>query len=449
MGVRWKLIRAPLTILYRMMYLFVECAAGISLPYTIRLGRRVRIWHHGGIIIHARSIGDDTQIRQNTTMGIASVDRHLEIPTIGDRVDIGCGACILGGVTVGDEQDRRECRGDRRRPGGLDRRGRPGPDRPPTGPGGRPVKRRRRRGDRSERGERLRRCLASLAESGPEVEGDRLRRLGLDRRQRRAGPVDGRRGGRARHGPAVLGGQGEERGVRPAQGGRARGSARAVRRRRLRGRRRLDRSGRLELEARPEAAVVCGRRRESTPTGRSTTAWPTWSGTRPSARRLACGGDAMMRVEAFEAVGGFDPTAAAGEEPELCQRLRKAGLDRLAGRRRDDPARPGDDPVPPVVAPPVPDSATTAWTSRPGSPDERSNGCSPEGWPARGPGRSAGPSAVAGGGPRRGRWSLGSVGGLVGGGLAALVDAAPGPPAGGQGPPLGSTAPGRRWLMGP
>jgi serine O-acetyltransferase len=98
-----KVIRAPLTILYRLMFLFVECAAGISLPYTIRLGRRVRIWHHSGIILHARSIGDDVQIRQNTTMGIASVDRPHDIPTIGDRVDIGCGACILGGITVGDD----------------------------------------------------------------------------------------------------------------------------------------------------------------------------------------------------------------------------------------------------------------------------------------------------------------------------------------------------------
>lgn len=102
-GFGWKLVRAPLTILYRIAYLFVECAAGVSLPYTVRLGRRVRIWHHGGIILLARSIGDDVQIRQNTTMGIASVDHHLEIPTIGDRVDIGCGACILGGVTVGND----------------------------------------------------------------------------------------------------------------------------------------------------------------------------------------------------------------------------------------------------------------------------------------------------------------------------------------------------------
>lgn len=100
---RPKLIRAPLTILYRLMYLFVECAAGISLPYTIRMGRRVRIWHHSGIILHARSIGDDVHIRQNTTMGIANMDRHLDLPVIGNRVDIGCGVCILGAVTVGDD----------------------------------------------------------------------------------------------------------------------------------------------------------------------------------------------------------------------------------------------------------------------------------------------------------------------------------------------------------
>jgi serine O-acetyltransferase len=103
MGVRFKPFRAPLTIIYRLMYLFVEVTAGISLPYTIALGRRVRIWHHSGIIINARAIGDDVHIRQNTTIGVISIERAREIPTIGHRVDIGCGACILGGVTVGDD----------------------------------------------------------------------------------------------------------------------------------------------------------------------------------------------------------------------------------------------------------------------------------------------------------------------------------------------------------
>lgn len=38
-----------------------------------------------------------------------------------------------------------------------------------------------------------------------------------------------------------------------------------------------------------------------------------------------CGGDALMRREALEQTGGFDETLIAGEEPELCLRLRSAG----------------------------------------------------------------------------------------------------------------------------
>jgi glycosyltransferase involved in cell wall biosynthesis len=48
-----------------------------------------------------------------------------------------------------------------------------------------------------------------------------------------------------------------------------------------------------------------------------------WNG--PAGQIDACGGIAMYRVAAFREVGGFDPSVAAGEEPELCSRLRKAG----------------------------------------------------------------------------------------------------------------------------
>lgn len=102
MSIRPRFVRLPFTIVYRLLNLFVECAAGISLPYYVRVGRRVRLWHHSGMILHAASIGDDVHIRQNTTFGIASVERNHDYPTIGDRVDIGCGACILGNVTIGD-----------------------------------------------------------------------------------------------------------------------------------------------------------------------------------------------------------------------------------------------------------------------------------------------------------------------------------------------------------
>ena len=40
---------------------------------------------------------------------------------------------------------------------------------------------------------------------------------------------------------------------------------------------------------------------------------------------LFCGGDVLMRRAALEAVGGFDDNLIAGEEPELCARLRAAG----------------------------------------------------------------------------------------------------------------------------
>jgi serine O-acetyltransferase len=102
MAIRPGLARVPFSALYRLLYLFVECAAGISLPSYVRVGRRVRLWHHSGMILHAHSIGDDVHIRQNTTFGIASTDRYLDYPIIGDRVDIGCGACILGRVAIGE-----------------------------------------------------------------------------------------------------------------------------------------------------------------------------------------------------------------------------------------------------------------------------------------------------------------------------------------------------------
>lgn len=73
------------------------------LPYTVPIGRRVRIWHHGGIVIHARAIGNDVTLRHNTTLGVARAGENWDLPVIGDRVDIGCGGCILGDVRVGDD----------------------------------------------------------------------------------------------------------------------------------------------------------------------------------------------------------------------------------------------------------------------------------------------------------------------------------------------------------
>jgi GT2 family glycosyltransferase len=77
------------------------------------------------------------------------------------------------------------------------------------------------------------------------------------------------------------------------------------------------------IEQRPDAAVVCGRRREQHPSASVYNLLCDFEWNTPVGEALACGGDALMRVEAFEAVGGFRPQLIAGEEPELCVRLRE------------------------------------------------------------------------------------------------------------------------------
>ena len=79
------------------------------------------------------------------------------------------------------------------------------------------------------------------------------------------------------------------------------------------------------LLARPDLAVVCGRRRERFP---QVSVWnrladAEWD-TPPGAAR-ACGGDALMRFAPVLQVGGYRDDLIAGEEPELCLRLARAG----------------------------------------------------------------------------------------------------------------------------
>jgi glycosyltransferase involved in cell wall biosynthesis len=78
-----------------------------------------------------------------------------------------------------------------------------------------------------------------------------------------------------------------------------------------------------ELAAKPDVAAVCGRRRERYPTATiynqlCDIEWDTAIG-----ETKACGGDSMIRATAFQQVEGFNPALIAGEEPEMCLRLRQ------------------------------------------------------------------------------------------------------------------------------
>lgn len=79
------------------------------------------------------------------------------------------------------------------------------------------------------------------------------------------------------------------------------------------------------LDQNPGVAVACGRRRERLPGASIFNRMCDWEWDTPVGETRACGGDALVRARAFEEIGGFDPTLIAGEEPELCVRLRHAG----------------------------------------------------------------------------------------------------------------------------
>lgn len=96
-----KALRAPATAAYLVAEYAVRAVWGIELRWTTQLGRRVRIWHQN-CVIGARSIGDDVHLRQYTTIGITSSKTPNEKPVIGSNVNVGAGAIILGGITIGD-----------------------------------------------------------------------------------------------------------------------------------------------------------------------------------------------------------------------------------------------------------------------------------------------------------------------------------------------------------
>lgn len=79
------------------------------------------------------------------------------------------------------------------------------------------------------------------------------------------------------------------------------------------------------LLANTRYAVACGRRRETRPDQTIFNRLVDREWETPVGDALACGGDALMRCAAFDGVGGFSDELIAGEEPELCIRLRAAG----------------------------------------------------------------------------------------------------------------------------
>ena len=75
----------------------------IQISPATKIGKGFYIGHWGSIVVNARSLGDNVNIIQTCTIGVAYRGEHGGIPTIGDNVYIGAGARIFGGITIGND----------------------------------------------------------------------------------------------------------------------------------------------------------------------------------------------------------------------------------------------------------------------------------------------------------------------------------------------------------
>jgi serine O-acetyltransferase len=101
--IKSALIRKPFSLLYKILYKFIQVITGIELPCEVTVGKNFRIDHFGGIVISGfASFGDNCVIRDGVTVGLRRVDDPVA-PQIGNNVDIGTGAKVLGGITIGDD----------------------------------------------------------------------------------------------------------------------------------------------------------------------------------------------------------------------------------------------------------------------------------------------------------------------------------------------------------
>lgn len=100
--IRNSIIRKIFSFLYKILYKFTQIVTGIELPCEVTIGKNFRIDHFGDIIISGfAKFGDNCIIRNGVTIGLRDIDDPTA-PIIGNNVNIGAGAKILGRITIGD-----------------------------------------------------------------------------------------------------------------------------------------------------------------------------------------------------------------------------------------------------------------------------------------------------------------------------------------------------------
>lgn len=108
---RWRytvkpaILRKLFSLLYKISYKFIQIITGIELPCEAEVGDNFIIDHFGGIVISGYAkFGNNCRIRNGVVVGLKNVSKPIA-PQIGDDVDIGAGAKILGPITIGNRVD--------------------------------------------------------------------------------------------------------------------------------------------------------------------------------------------------------------------------------------------------------------------------------------------------------------------------------------------------------
>lgn len=100
--VRPAVLKKLFSLIYRVLFKLVQILTGIELPCEVPVGKNFVIDHSGGIVISGFArIGDNCRIRNGVVIGLARVGEPCA-PVIGNNVDIGAGAKILGNIRIGN-----------------------------------------------------------------------------------------------------------------------------------------------------------------------------------------------------------------------------------------------------------------------------------------------------------------------------------------------------------
>lgn len=101
-GVKPTVLRKLLSAVYKILFKLVQIVTGIELPCEVQLGHGFVIEHSGGIVIsgYAR-FGNNCRIRNGVVIGLARIEEP-GAPQLGDDVDVGAGAKLLGNIRIGN-----------------------------------------------------------------------------------------------------------------------------------------------------------------------------------------------------------------------------------------------------------------------------------------------------------------------------------------------------------